>query len=81
MAEIIKKIPVKNKEEAIRVTDALTEKYQLVLTDPNNSLDASNPQLHVFYDAETKLVVVETNDAHSTEAYIKELLVDFPTFF
>jgi hypothetical protein len=81
MAEIIKEILVKNKEEAINLTDQLTEKYQLIPTDPDNSLDVSNEKIHVFYDADKSRVVVETNDAHSVGEYLKELIADFPVFF
>ena len=52
MAVILKEIPVKDKEEAIRITDGLTEKYQLLPTDPDNSLDISNEKFHIYYDAE-----------------------------
>ena len=81
MAEIIKEILVRNKEEAINLTDQLTEKYQLIPTDPDNSLDVSNEKIHVFYDADKSRVVVETNDAHSVREYLKELIADFPIFF
>jgi hypothetical protein len=81
MAQIIKEIPVSDKEEAIRLTNLLTEKYQLISTDPDNSLDISNEKIHVYYDAEKSVVIVETNDAHSAGEHLKELIADFPIFF
>ena len=81
MAEIIKEIPVKDKETAIRITDQLTEKYRLAPTDPDNTLDISNERFHVYYDAEKSMVIIETNDSHSVAEYLKELIADFPVFF
>ena len=81
MAVILKEIPVKDKEEAIRITDRFTEKYQLLPTDPDNSLDISNGKFHIYYDAEKSLVIIETNDAHSVGEHLKELIADFPIFF
>jgi hypothetical protein len=81
MAQIIKEIPVSDKEEAIRFTNLLTEKYQLISTDPDNSLDISNERIHIYYDADRSMVIVETNDAHSAGEYLKEMMADFPTFF
>ena len=81
MAVILKEIPVKDKDEAIRITDGFTEKYQLIQTDPDNSLDISNEKFHIYYDAERRLVVIETNDAHSVREHLKELIADFPVFF
>jgi hypothetical protein len=81
MAEIIKVIPVKDKDEAIYVVASLGDKYQLQPTDPDNTLDLSNENLHVFYDADTQTVTLETNDTGSTEEYLKELLIAFPTLF
>jgi hypothetical protein len=81
MAEIIKEIPVKDKETAVRVMDQLAEKYQLTPTDPDNTLDVSNERFHVYYDAEKNTVIIETNDSHSVGEYLKELIADFPVFF
>jgi hypothetical protein len=81
MAEIIKSIPVSGKEEAVSVMNALTDKYQLVLTDPDNSLDASSEKLHAYYDADSGIITIETNDSESVGERLKELLMDFPTFF
>jgi hypothetical protein len=81
MAEIMKEIPVRDKEEAIRIMNLLTERYQLVLTDPDNSLDSSNEKVHVYYDGERNRIIIETNDSHSFGEYIKEIISDFPTFF
>lgn len=81
MAVILKEIPVKDKAEAVRITDSFTEKYQLVPTDPDNTLDISNEKFHIYYDGEKSLVIVETNDAHSVGEHLKELIADFPIFF
>ncbi len=81
MAAIIKRIPVLDKDEAVRVVEMLTEKYRLSPTDPDNELDVSNPKLHLYYDAGHSVVIVETNDAETVGEQLKELLVDFPTFF
>ena len=81
MAEIIKEIPVKDKETVIRITDQLTEKYRLAPTYPDNTLDISNERFHVYYDAEKSMVIIETNDSHSVAEYLKELIADFPVFF
>ena len=81
MADIIKKIPVKNVSEAVTVVSRLTDKYQLVAGDPDNILDVSNEKLHVFYDDESKAVILETNDQNSIKEYLKELVAEFPTFF
>ncbi len=81
MAEIIKTIPVSGKEQAIRVMNALTDKYDLILTDPDNSLDTSNEKFHAYYDADRQRITIETNDADSVGEHLKELLADFPTFF
>ena len=81
MAVILKEIPVKDKDEAIRITGGFTEKYQLLPTDPDNSLDISNEKFHIYYDAEESQVIIETNDAHSVWEYLKELIADFPIFF
>ncbi|MDP4212765.1 MAG: hypothetical protein Q8926_09080 [Bacteroidota bacterium] len=81
MAVILKEIPVKDKEEAIRIIDGFSEKYQLSPTDPDNSLDISNEKFHIYYDAGKSLVIIETNDAHSVGEHLKELIADFPVFF
>jgi len=81
MAVILKEIPVKDKDEAIRITDRFSEKYQLLPADPDNSLDISNEKFHIYYDAEKSLVIIETNDADSFGEHLKELIADFPVFF
>lgn len=81
MAQLITSLPAGSKEEAVRIMTALTEKYQLRLTDPDNSLDASNKKIHAYYDADSGIITIETNDAGSAGEQLKELLMDFPTFF
>lgn len=81
MADLIKKIPVKSISEAVNVVSRLTDKYQLIPGDPDNILDVSNEKLHVFYDDNSKAVILETNDEHSIKEYLKELVAEFPTFF
>lgn len=81
MPVILKEIPVKNKAAAIRITNQFAEKYQLIPTDPGNSLDISNEKFHIYYDAEKGLVIIETNDADSFGEHLKELIADFPVFF
>jgi hypothetical protein len=81
MARIIKKMPVTDKDAALSITTKLAEKYGLKATDPENALDVSNEKMHVYYVSEEDNVVVETNDLHSGEEYVKELLASFPTFF
>jgi hypothetical protein len=81
MSRIIKKIPVTDKETALSITSKLAGKYALKATDPGNALDVSNEKMHVYYASEEDSVVVETNDLHSGEEYVKELLASFPTFF
>jgi hypothetical protein len=81
MAELIKKIPVKSISEAVNVVSRLADKYHLVPGDPDNILDVSNENLHVFYDDGAKAVLLETNDQNSITEYLKELVAEFPTFF
>ena len=81
MAEMIKQIPVKDKAAAIDVVNSLTDKYQLIATDPENMLDVSNEKLHVFYDSDSQTITIETNDKGSLEEYLKELFAEFPTLF
>ena len=81
MAEIITKITVADKAEAVSIMEKLINKYQLILTDPENMLDASNDKFHAFYDSDKSAVIVETNDAGSIEEYIKELIAEFPPLF
>jgi len=81
MSKIIKTIHVANKEQAIIVVNALGEKYNLKPTDPENTLDISDKNFNVYYDASDSLVKMVTLNTNHTEEYIKELLIEFPTFF
>ena len=78
---MIKQIPVKDKAAAIDVMNSLIDKYQLIATDPDNMLDVSNEELHVFYDSDSQTVTIEHNDKDSLREYWKELLAEFPTLF
>ncbi len=81
MAETITTIKVTGKDAAIDLINRLALKYKLKPTDPDNVLDMSSQSLHAFYESESETVTVETNDAGTGEGYMKELLMEFPTFF
>ena len=81
MSETITTLRVTGKEAAIDLINRLALKYKLEPTDPENVLDMSSASLHAFYDSESETVTVETNDKGTTEEYMKEILMEFPTFF
>ena len=81
MSTLIKEIPITGKQQALDVITALSAKYHLIATDPDNGLDVSNQDFNAYYDSESSSVKMKSMHGNHTEEYLREFLAEFPVFF
>jgi hypothetical protein len=81
MPKELKKIPVTSQEQAFQVINRLSEQYHLQQDPSRHQFHVSNEHYSAYYDAEEKMVRMETLHPNMTEEQIREFLMEFPPFF
>jgi hypothetical protein len=81
MAKEIKKIPVKDQEQAVIIINQLSRQYEMNADTQRHQLHVSNGRYAAYYDAEEGMVKMEAIHPGVTEEEIKEFLMEFPPFF
>jgi hypothetical protein len=81
MAKEIKRIPVKDQEQAVTIINQLSQQYEMSSDTRRHQLHVSNGRYAAYYDAEEGAVKMEVIHPGVTEEEIKEFLMEFPPFF
>jgi len=81
MAREIKRIQVKDQQQAAVIINQLSQQYELKSDTARHQLHVSNGRYAAFYDAEEGVVKMEAIHPGVTEEEIKEFLMEFPPFF
>ncbi len=81
MANEIKRIPVADQEEAVRIINRLSQQYDMQSDTMRHQLHVSNEHYAAFYDAEQQVVRLEVIHPSVTKEEIEEFLMTFPPFF
>jgi len=81
MIKELKKIPVSGQEEAFQLITRLSQHYGMQQDTHRHQFHVSNDLYSAYYDAEEKVVKMESIHPETTEEQIKEFLISFPTFF
>jgi hypothetical protein len=81
MATEIKKVPVKDQQEAVVLINSLSQQYEMKPDTTRHQLHVSNDRYAAYYDAEEGYVKLEAIHPDVTEEEIKEFLMTFPPFF
>jgi hypothetical protein len=81
MATELKRIPVKNQEQAFEIITHLSQQYDLKQDATRHQFHVSNEHYSAYYDSEEKMVKMEAVHPGVTKEQIEEFLISFPTFF
>jgi hypothetical protein len=81
MAREIKRIQVKDQQQAAVIINQLSQQYELKSDTARHQLHVSNGRYAAFYDAEEGVVKMEAIHPGVTEEEIREFLMEFPPFF
>jgi hypothetical protein len=81
MAKEIKRIPVRDQEQAAMIINQLSQQYDMNSDTQRHQLHVSNERYAAFYDAEESIVKMEVIHPGVTEEEIREFLMEFPPFF
>jgi hypothetical protein len=81
MAREIKKIPVRDQEQAAMVINQLSQQYDMSSDTQRHQLHVSNERYAAYYDAEEGVIKMEVIHPGVTEEEIREFLMEFPPFF
>ena len=81
MIRELKKIPVTSQEEAFQLINRLSQHYGMHQDPHRYQFHVSNDLYSAYYDAEEKVVKMESIHPDTTEEQIREFLISFPTFF
>jgi hypothetical protein len=75
MATEIKKVPVKDQQEAVVLINSLSQQYEMKPDTTRHQLHVSNDRYAAYYDAEEGYVKLEAIHPDVTEEEIKEFLM------
>lgn len=81
MAKEIKRIPVRDQEQASMVINQLCRQYQMKSDTTRHQFQVSNGKYAAYYDAGEGVVKMEAIHPGLTEEEIREFLMEFPPFF
>ena len=81
MATELKRIPVQDQEQAVRIINHLSQQYDMEANTRRHQLHVSNDRYAAYYDAEEGVVKLELIDPNVTKEEIEEFLMTFPPFF
>jgi hypothetical protein len=81
MAREIKRIPVRDQEQAALIINQLCRQYEMRSDTKRHQLQVSNQRYAAYYDAEDGVVKLEVIHSGVTEEEIREFLMEFPPFF
>jgi len=81
MVKELKRFPVADQEEAFHLITRLSQHYDLQQDAARHQFHVSNQLYSAYYDAEEKVVKMESIHPETTEEQIREFLIGFPTFF
>ncbi len=81
MAREIKRIPVKDQQQAAVIINQLSQQYEMKSDTTLHQFHVSNGRYAAYYDAGEGVVKMEAIHAGVTEEEIKEFLMEFPPFF
>ena len=81
MAREIKRIPVKDQQQASVIINQLRQQYEMKSDTQRHQFHVSNGRYAAYYDAEEGVVKMEVVHPGVTEEEIREFLMEFPPFF
>lgn len=81
MATELKRIPVTDQEQAVRIINHLSQQYDMESDTRRHQLHVSNKRYAAYYDAEEGVVKLELIDPSVAKEEIEEFLMTFPPFF
>jgi len=81
MAREIKRIQVKDQQQAAVIINQLSRQYDMKSDTQRHQLHVSNGKYAAYYDADEGVVKMEVVHPGVTEEEIKEFLMEFPPFF
>jgi hypothetical protein len=81
MAKEIKRIPVRDQQQAVTIINQLSQQYVMSSDTQRHQLHVSNDKYAAYYDAEEGVVKMEVIHPGVTEEEIREFLMEFPPFF
>jgi len=81
MAREIKRIPVRDQEQAALIINQLCRQYDMKSDTMRHQFHVANQHYAAYYDAGDGVVKLEVIHSGVTEEEIKEFLMEFPPFF
>jgi hypothetical protein len=81
MAREIKRIQVKDQQQAAVIINRLSQQYEMKSDTTRHQFHVSNGRYAAYYDVEEGVVKMEAIHPGVTEEEIKEFLMEFPPFF
>jgi hypothetical protein len=81
MATELKRIPVQDQEQAVRIINHLSQQFDMESDTRRHQLHVSNDKYAAYYDAEENVVKLELIDPNVAKEEIEEFLMTFPPFF
>jgi hypothetical protein len=81
MAREIKRIQVKDQQQAAVIINQLSQQYEMKSDTQRHQLHVSNGRYAAYYDADEGVVKMEVVHPGVTEEEIREFLMEFPPFF
>jgi hypothetical protein len=80
MAKEIKRIPVKDQQQAATIINQLSQQYEMKSDLTRHQFHVSNGKYAAYYDAGEGVVKMEVVHSGVTEQEIEEFLMEFPPF-
>lgn len=81
MAREIKRIPVRDQQQAATIINQLSLQYDMHSDTQRHQLHVANGRYAAYYDALESVVKMEVVHPGVTEEEIREFLMEFPPFF
>ena len=81
MAREIKRIPVKDQQQAAVIINQISQQYGMKSDTRRHQFHVSNERYAAYYDVEEGVVKMDVIHPGVTEEEIREFLMEFPPFF
>lgn len=81
MAKEIKRIPVRDQQQAASIINLLCQQYDMKSDTQRHQLHVANGKYAAYYDVQEGVVKLEAIHPGVTEEEIREFLMEFPPFF
>ena len=81
MGREIKRIPVRDQQQAASIINQLSQKYDMKSDTQRHQLHVANGKYAAYYDVQEKVVKLEAIHPSTTEEEVREFLMEFPPFF